>query len=62
MSNKVIEKFFKSENMTFAVIGLLTQKLTYDGILQLIKLFGKIVPFLISLKSEQFVLIPVVSS
>jgi hypothetical protein len=62
VSNKVIEKFFKSENMTFAVIGLLTQKLTYDGILQLIKLFGKIVPFLISLKSEQFVLIPVVSS
>ena len=28
--------------MTFAAIGLLTQKLTYDGILQLAKLFRKI--------------------
>ncbi len=40
---------FQSENMTFAVIGHLTQKLTYDGILQLIKLFGKIVHLLITL-------------
>ena len=48
--------------MAFAVIGLLTQKLTYDGILQLTKLFRKIVHLLITLKSEKFVLIPVVSS
>ncbi len=30
-------QFSESENMTFAVIGHLTQKLTYDGILQLTK-------------------------
>jgi hypothetical protein len=48
--------------MTLAAIGLLTQKLTYDGILQLTKLFRKIVHLPINVKSEQFVLIPVVSS
>jgi hypothetical protein len=42
-------KNFQSKNMTFAVIGLLTQKLTYDGILQLTKLFRKIVHLLITL-------------
>ncbi len=42
-------KFFKSENMTLAAIGLLTQKLTYDGNLQLTKLFRKIVHLLITL-------------
>ncbi len=48
--------------MTFAVIGLLTQKLTYDGILQLTRLFKKNCTFIDNVKSEKFVLIPVVSS
>ncbi len=43
-------KSFQSENMTFAVIGLLTQKLTYDGILQLTQLFRKIVHLPINVK------------
>ncbi len=42
-------KKFQSENMTFAVIGHLTRKLTYDEILQLVKLFRKIVHLLITL-------------
>ncbi len=56
------EKVSKVKIMTLAVIGLLTQKLTYDGILQLTKLFRKIVHLLITLKGKKFVLIPVVSS
>ncbi len=56
-------KNFKSENMTFAVIGHLTQKLTYDGILQLTKLLiMKICTFSDYVNKEKFVLIPVVSN
>ncbi len=55
-------KSFKIEDMTFAAIELLTQKLTYDGILQLSKLLEKLYIYRLTLKGEQFVLIPVVSS
>jgi hypothetical protein len=55
-------KSFQSENMTFAVIGLLILKLTYDGILQLQNCLEKLYIHRLTLKSEQLVLIPVVSS